>query len=435
MPFDIATLNSDCLCLTLDRPSLERALDTATGDAGFGAALALSKPTLLANQPIFLSRTHADAMTRIIAAIESVVALPSYAERVLEGADAAAKIDTGLAGVFMGYDFHLGDTGPKLIEINTNAGGGLIAATLAEAHRACCGQLAGIFPPAGTLKAAEAAFLLSFRVEWQRFGSEHPLQTIGIVDIDPAHQYLQPEFVLFEKLFARAGIATVTVDPRELEYRDGGLFAAGRRIDLVYNRLTDFSLTSPEAAALRAAYLARHVAVTPNPRHHALYANKRNLVVLTDPAALAELGVAETLQKILLGGIASTTLISARIANDWWARRNRFFFKPASGYGSKAAYRGDKLTKQVFGEVIAGDYVAQSLVPPSARAVLVDGHRQMMKVDIRNYAYDGQVQLLAARLYQGQTTNFRTPGGGFAPVFVEDPSRLAEACRCHDEVA
>ncbi len=40
-----------------------------------------------------------------------------------------------------------------------------------------------------------------------------------------------------------------------------------------------------------------------------------------------------------------------------------------------------------------------------------------MKVDVRNYAYDGTVQLLAARLYQGQTTNFRTPGGGFAPVF------------------
>jgi hypothetical protein len=28
------------------------------------------------------------------------------------------------------------------------------------------------------------------------------------------------------------------------------------------------------------------------------------------------------------------------------------------------------------------------------------------------------VLLAAARLYRGQTTNFRTPGGGFAPVFV-----------------
>lgn len=34
------------------------------------------------------------------------------------------------------------------------------------------------------------------------------------------------------------------------------------------------------------------------------------------------------------------------------------------------------------------------------------------------YVYDGQLLLTAARLYQGQVTNFRTPGGGFAPVLV-----------------
>jgi hypothetical protein len=32
--------------------------------------------------------------------------------------------------------------------------------------------------------------------------------------------------------------------------------------------------------------------------------------------------------------------------------------------------------------------------------------------------YRGRVQLISARLYQGQTTNFRTPGGGFAPVLT-----------------
>jgi hypothetical protein len=42
-----------------------------------------------------------------------------------------------------------------------------------------------------------------------------------------------------------------------------------------------------------------------------------------------------------------------------------------------------------------------------------------MKADLRAYVYQAHVQLLAARLYQGQTTNFRTPGGGFAPVFVD----------------
>ena len=43
---------------------------------------------------------------------------------------------------------------------------------------------------------------------------------------------------------------------------------------------------------------------------------------------------------------------------------------------------------------------------------------QAFKFDVRCYVYDSKVQLIAARLYQGQTTNFRTPGGGFALVRV-----------------
>ncbi len=43
-----------------------------------------------------------------------------------------------------------------------------------------------------------------------------------------------------------------------------------------------------------------------------------------------------------------------------------------------------------------------------------------LKSDVRCYVYDGKIQLVAARLYQGQTTNFRTAGGGFALVRVVD---------------
>ena len=42
----------------------------------------------------------------------------------------------------------------------------------------------------------------------------------------------------------------------------------------------------------------------------------------------------------------------------------------------------------------------------------------VLKFDLRNYVYDGRVQWVAARLYQGQATNFRTTGGGFAPVYA-----------------
>lgn len=52
------------------------------------------------------------------------------------------------------------------------------------------------------------------------------------------------------------------------------------------------------------------------------------------------------------------------------------------------------------------------------RMIKFDGTPERRKTDVRLHTYDGQILLTAARLYQGQTTNFRTPGGGFAPVFT-----------------
>ena len=86
-------------------------------------------------------------------------------------------------------------------------------------------------------------------------------------------------------------------------------------------------------------------------------------------------------------------------------------------YGGKGSYRGDKLTQRVFGEIMQGDYVAQRKAMPGEVMVSVaDAEAAAFKYDVRCYVYEGQVQLVIARLYQGQTTNFRTPGGGFALV-------------------
>lgn len=74
----------------------------------------------------------------------------------------------------------------------------------------------------------------------------------------------------------------------------------------------------------------------------------------------------------------------------------------------KAAYRGDKLTKRVWEEIARSTYVAQALVAPSERNVTHIQTPTALKADVRNYAYAGVVKLVAARLYQGQTTNFRT---------------------------
>ena len=79
--------------------------------------------------------------------------------------------------------------------------------------------------------------------------------------------------------------------------------------------------------------------------------------------------------------------------------------------------------ERAHGETVRIDAIVQNLrafvrSAPSERMVKLDGSPEVRKTDVRLYAYDGQLLLTAARLYQGQTTNFRTPGGGFAPVFV-----------------
>ena len=148
-----------------------------------------------------------------------------------------------------------------------------------------------------------------------------------------------------------------------------------------------------------------------------MFADKRNLVRLTDTTLLKSWGAEQQDIDTLQTGIPQTVMVTRDRANDLWARRAALFFKPASGFGGKAAYRGDKLTRTTWEMILDGAFVAQNFAAPSTRTIVVDGQRHAMKVDIRNYTYDGAVQLLAARLYQGQTTNFRTPGGGFAPVF------------------
>jgi hypothetical protein len=55
-------------------------------------------------------------------------------------------------------------------------------------------------------------------------------------------------------------------------------------------------------------------------------------------------------------------------------------------------------------------------VPPGTQRVEIDGESVRMKVDVRAYTYGGEILILAARTYRGQTTNMRTPGGGFAAV-------------------
>jgi hypothetical protein len=407
-------LNRQCQCITLDRPALALSLRQDAGAPDFIAEFIETRANLFAGAPVFLSAHDAAAMMDVVSAVEAAARLPAYRDAVLAKAPSIARADHGPAGAFMGYDFHLTEEGPKLIEINTNAGGAFLNAFLARAQTACCTTLERAAPLA---ERFEAAVVAMFEREWARQRGEGRPHRIAIVDDDPAGQYLYPEFILAQRLLTRAGFEVVIADAAELRFEDGALRLEGRTIDLVYNRLVDFDLSEPAHAALNAAYRQGAVVVTPSPRNHALYANKRNLTVLSDAARMAQLGLAADRVEVLSRLPRAIEVTSAN-AETLWAERKRYFFKPAAGYGGKAVYRGDKLTRGAWESVHRAGYIAQDFAAPSERVVNVGGELRTCKLDVRLYVYDGRLLLAAARIYQGQATNFRTPGGGFAPVLI-----------------
>jgi hypothetical protein len=413
---DAAKLNRECFCVTLDREALHKDLAREAADPDFQAGFAGTRPHLFSSTPVFLPQTAVDEMLGIVAAIEATSKLVDYRTAVMFWAPEVAQQDHGPAGAFMGYDFHLDENGPKLIEINTNAGGALLNAVLARAQKACCTELERSFHPTHVDDFEENVAGM-FADEWRRQRGGGSLRRVAIIDDRPVEQYLYPEFVLAQQMLRRHGIEAVIGDASDLRYENGKLHLDGSEIDLVYNRLVDFALERPEHAALNAAYRDGAVVVTPNPHNHALLADKRNLTLLSKPAAMAAFGLPADL-RARLAGIPKTRLVTPDNAERLWEERHSLFFKPTSGHGSKAVYRGDKVTKSVWSGIARGGYVAQTFAPPSERMIQLDGALASRKMDVRLYTYQGRLLMIAARLYQGQTTNFRTPGGGFASVLM-----------------
>lgn len=415
-------LNRSCHCINVDQDALRRSLDARLGEPDAYGRLRDTHPNLLADAPVFISREHIARMRAVVDAIERVVALPSFRDTVLDRAPDVARSATGPHGVFFGYDFHLTNDGPRLIEVNTNAGGALLVMHVAGAQQACCREVQQFAVGAGDPADLEETFVRMFRREFAAVRPGRELQCVAIVDEDPETQYLSPEFELFREMFAARGIDARIAEPGEFRLDDGKLTAGDRVVDLVYNRLTDFYLRAPASATLAAACRNGAAVFTPGPHTHALYANKRNLTVLCDPDALRELGAPPDAIGTLAAAVPRTEYVDSGNADDLWARRKQLYFKPSAGFGSRGTYKGAKLTRKTWASVLEADYVAQELVPPSERLVITDGARRSMKVDVRCYVYRGEIQLLGARMYRGQTTNFRTDGGGLAAVFTTPSS-------------
>lgn len=402
-------LNRRCTCEVVDIGRLRYVLEAFLPASG---RLDPAKHAhLFSPYALFVERAPLNAIAAVAADLFQVASNQQYIDHVLRWAPAIAKYKPGSIGGVLGLDFHLTVAGPRLIEINTNPGGLLLSALLLDAVQPC---VPATWSPWTTGAEARDAAVTSWLEDAQQQRGRLPTR-LAVVDVAPHDQFLYPEFELYAQAFRERGVESVIRAPGDLTLRFGGLLDAHGMIDAVYNRLTDFALADPAHASLQEAYLQRAIAMTPHPRAHALFADKRNLAVLGDSRLLESWGINGATAERLAQVIPLTVEIALENRAALWADRNGYFFKPASGFGSRGSYRGDKLTKRVWDTIASAPYVAQAMASPGAR--IVHGGVSL-KADVRCFASESGVLLFAARLYQGQTTNMRTPSGGFAAVLT-----------------
>jgi uncharacterized circularly permuted ATP-grasp superfamily protein len=137
------------------------------------------------------------------------------------------------------------------------------------------------------------------------------------------------------------------------------------------------------------------------------------MILWSDDKALRELGLAENERQLLLELVPRSRLMAECDAEELWQQRKQLVFKPVTRFGSRGVLLGKSITRKRFAEQDVATMLVQDLVPPS---VATDEAGQGYKVDLRLFVYRQQLLGIGARLYQGQLTNLRTEGGGFAPV-------------------
>ncbi len=345
--------------------------------------------------------------------VESFFRLRELPEWQAQSAAQEPKLtDPGNTSVLMSYDFHVDANGNlRLIEINTNASLSLI---VDELH---------YFQKIENVFSADfkTEILDSFRQESNDSQnlSEKSAESlnIGIVDNKPLKQRLFIEFAMYRELFAKRGWRTQFIDPTELDFSDSRLRKTGSpeiALDLIYNRDTDFYFSAAGTETLRSAMLSKAVTITPHPHEYRLLADKDRLLELSNESLLANLPLSATNREIIQRALIKTVEVNTFDPDELWKDRKKWFFKPRRSHGGKAVYRGSSTSRSTFQSILAGDYLAQEIVPPPT--VLFDGEDEELKYDLRFYVYRNKIQLSCARLYRGQMTNSQSLGGGVAPI-------------------
>jgi hypothetical protein len=271
------------------------------------------------------------------------------------------------------------------------------------------------------------------RIYHEEFDGRKEMPVFAIVDhLDvPTYQ----EFVLFRDYLERTGYECEICDPRDLDIRDGWIFANGRKIDIVYRRLlmNDFMAMQDECGAYLEGYIAQKTCYL-NSFRSKLVHKKALFSLLTDPAYSYILDIPE------LHAIQQHIPWTRRLREQktWYdgrsvdmipvIRNNRenFVIKPNDDYGGSGVCLGFETDQGNWDDAIANGilkgHVVQQVVEISREPFLVEkaGHSwdyAQTVIDLDPYLNGPMMGGCLTRTSVSNLANV-TAGGGTLPLFI-----------------
>ena len=340
-------------------------------------------------------------ISQVVSAIYSLKSEQKYLDFLKSRATEDITIPHPQASVLMAYDFHIDSAGiSRLIEVNTNGAGFLIANAAYQTHEM-------------NYQKALEDLIHSFKEEWGIFQKETaafsktPPRRVALIDEKPFQQKMILEFIMYKELFRSMGWPADIYDTSDLKEDSKGFLtdAKGQRVEFIYNRSTDFYFKkSPQ---LLKAYKNGKSCFSPHPSEYGILSDKNRLCEWF--LHKKEWSAIKGIEKNLI----ETQILTEKNSAQTWKMKKKLFFKISQGYGGRQAYRGQNLTRGKFQQLCKESALFQDYIPPS---VFQDSLGQKWKFDLRAYAYRGQIQQIVARCYRGQVTNFQEKDGGFAAV-------------------
>jgi uncharacterized circularly permuted ATP-grasp superfamily protein len=321
-------------------------------------------------------------------------------------------------------------SGPRFIEINSDAPAGFgygdrMAAVFEElpAFRAFAQRHAVSYRPSGPALV---------RAVCEAARSEAPL--VAIVDWSDVRTRGDQE--ILREAFERTGVRCLLADPRQMDVRQGRLWAGDVPVDVVYRRgvLSELLERADEVRHFLRAYRER-LAVFVNSLRCRLSEDKAFFALLTDETFAHLMTPAE--RELVTRAVPWTRRLEER--RTWHAgeevdlvphvveRRESLVLKPAHGYGGRSVHVGSETPASVWEDAVRSaltePWVVQERVSiPEEEFPLHEGGSLLfprLKVNANPFYVAGAEVGAVTRASRDSVINV-SAGGGSVPTFVVD---------------